>query len=134
MLIDALEVLPEDVPLRYARSLLAVGLGQLDLAESDLRYIITAQPNNAAALNALGYTLADLTDRLEEAEQLILKAYELQPEDSSIIDSMGWLAFRQGRLPEAEEYLREAWKSLQNGFGFQTRITTGSCCLTGYVS
>ena len=114
VLSGALETLPEDIPLRYARALLAVGLGQLDLAESDFRRIISVQPDNAAAINALGYTLADLTDRYDEAEQLILQAYELQPEDASIIDSMGWISYRLGRLKAAENYLREAWKSLRN--------------------
>ncbi len=110
----ALTALPDDTPLRYARSLLAVGLDDLELAESDLRQIIAVQPNNAAAINALGYTLADRTDRYDEAERLILRAYELQPEDASIIDSMGWIAYRRGRLEEAEAYLREAWKTMRN--------------------
>jgi len=111
---DGVGSLPEDISLRYTRALTAVGLGQLELAESDLRQIISAQPDNAAALNALGYTLADLTDRYDEAEQLIFLAYELQPDDASIIDSMGWIAYRMGRLPEAEGYLREAWKVMRN--------------------
>ena len=111
---DALDDLPEDISLRYARALLAVGLGQLELAESDLRQIISVEPDNAAAINALGYTLADLTDRYDEAEQLIVQAYELQPEDASIIDSMGWISYRRGRLKEAERYLREAWKTMRN--------------------
>jgi tetratricopeptide (TPR) repeat protein len=111
---DAMAVLPEDIPVRYARALLAVTLGQLDLAERDLRQIILAQPDNAAAINALGYTLADLTERYEEAEQLIQQAYQLQPEDPSIIDSMGWISYRLGRLDEAEAYMREAWKLLRN--------------------
>jgi tetratricopeptide (TPR) repeat protein len=111
---DALADLPEEFPLRYARALLAVELDQLELAESDLRQIISAHPGNAAAINALGYTLADRTDRFEEAELLILQAYELQPEDASIIDSMGWISYRLGRLKEAEGYLREAWRSMRN--------------------
>ena len=109
----ALISLPEDYALMYVRALLAVGLGQLELAESDLRRIIVAQPNNAAALNALGYTLADLTDRYDEAEILIMRAYELQPNESSIIDSMGWIAYRMGRLREAQKYLHQAWASTQ---------------------
>jgi len=111
---DALAELPDDIALRYTRALLAVGLQQLDLAESDLRQIIAVDPDNAAALNALGYTLADLTERFDEAEQLILQAYALQPEDASIIDSMGWVAYRLGRLEEAEAYIREAWKLMRN--------------------
>lgn len=114
LLNTALSSLPEDSALRYARALLSVGLGQLELAESDLRRIISVEPDNAAAINALGYTLADLTDRFDEAEQLILKAYEMQPDDASIIDSMGWISFRLGRFREAEGYLREAWKVMRN--------------------
>jgi len=109
----ALAVLPEDIALRYMRGLLAVALVQLDLAESDLRQIIEVEPENAAALNALGYTLADLTDRYDEAERLIHQAYELQPNESSIIDSMGWIAYRQGHLPEAKKYLAQAWRTTQ---------------------
>ncbi len=114
LLTDALIALPQDIQLRYTRALLAVGLGQLELAENDLRQIISVEPDNAAAINALGYTLADLTERYDEAEQLIRRAYELQPEDASIIDSMGWVSYRLGRLREAEAYMREAWKVMRN--------------------
>jgi tetratricopeptide (TPR) repeat protein len=114
LLNDALIALPGDVQLRYTRALLAVGLGQLELAENDLRQIISVEPDNAAAINALGYTLADLTERYDEAEQFIRRAYELQPEDASIIDSMGWISYRLGRLREAEAYMREAWKVMRN--------------------
>jgi len=113
VLYNALAILPEDISLRYMRALLAVGLGQLDMAENDLRRIIAAEPGNAAALNALGYTLADLTDRYTEAEPLIDQAYKLRPKEPSIIDSMGWIAYRLGRLQEAETYLRQAWDAAQ---------------------
>ena len=111
---DAMLALPDDIALQYTRALLAVNLGQLELAESDLRRIISVEPDNAAAINALGYTLADLTERYDEAEQFILRAYNLQPTDASIIDSMGWISYRLGRLREAEEYLHEAWELLRN--------------------
>ena len=114
LLSRALESFPDDISLRYSRALVSVGLGQLELAERDLREIIAVQPDNAAAINALGYTLADLTERYEEAEELIQLAYELQPDDASIIDSMGWISYRLGRLSEAESYLREAWRLMRN--------------------
>ncbi len=110
----AVEQMPLSVPILYTRALLAAELGWVDVAERDLRIIIAEQPENAAALNALGYTLADQTERYEEAEALIRQAYILQPNEASIIDSMGWVAFRLGRLKEAEEYLRRAWKLDQN--------------------
>ena len=111
---NAVQQLPHSVPILYTRALMAAELGWVDLAERDLRVILGEQPENAAALNALGYTLADQTERYDEAEALIRQAYILQPNEPSIIDSMGWIAYRQGRLAEAEEFLRRAWKLDRN--------------------
>jgi tetratricopeptide (TPR) repeat protein len=105
----ALEQLPDSIPIRYSHALLAAELGWVDIAEKDLRIIISQQPENAAVLNALGYTLADQTERYEEAEALIRQAYILQPDEASIVDSMGWIAYRLGRLTESEKFLRRAW-------------------------
>jgi Flp pilus assembly protein TadD len=106
---QAIVALDTSIQIRYAHALLAAELDQIDVAETDLRWVLSEQPEHAAALNALGYTLADKTDRYVEAEELIHRAYALQPDDASITDSMGWVAFRQGRLAEAEEYLSLAW-------------------------
>jgi tetratricopeptide (TPR) repeat protein len=114
LLDEAVETMPGSVPILYTRALLAAELGWVDVAERDLREIIARQPENSAALNALGYTLADQTERYAEAEALIRQAYILQPNEASIVDSMGWVAYRQGRLDEAEEFLRRAWKLDQN--------------------
>lgn len=80
--------------------------------EDDLRQIIDNDPNNAMALNALGYTLADRTERLEEARQLIEQAHQLEPNDAAITDSLGWVYFRLGDLDSAERLLREAYNGL----------------------
>ncbi len=114
LLDKAVQQLPHSVPILYTRALMAAELGWEDLAERDLRVIFSEQPENAAALNALGYTLADQTERYDEAEALIRQAYILQPNEPSIIDSMGWIAYRQGRLAEAEEFLRRAWRLDRN--------------------
>lgn len=106
---QALEDFGYSVPIRYSHALLASELGEIDVAEHDLRVVLQDQPDNTAALNALGYTLADQTDRYSEAEALVTRAYELQPNDPSIIDSMGWVAFRMNKLDEAESFLRQAW-------------------------
>ena len=105
----ALEQLPSSISIRYSHALLAADLGWVDVAEKDLRFIISEQPENAAALNALGYTLADQTERYEEAEALIRQAFILRPDDASIVDSMGWISYRLGRLDVAKEFLRRAW-------------------------
>ena len=73
-----------------------------------MREIISRDPDNAEALNALGYTLADRTDRYEEAYALIKRAFELKPDDHYIVDSMGWILHRLGRHREALEQLRRA--------------------------
>jgi len=105
----ALEQLPDSLSIRYSHALLAADLGWVDIAETDLRIIISQQPENAAALNALGYTLADQTERYEEAEALIRQAFILRPDDASIVDSMGWISYRLGHLDKSEKFLRRAW-------------------------
>jgi tetratricopeptide (TPR) repeat protein len=114
LLDEAVQQVPHSVPILYTRALLAAELGWVDIAERDLRTVLAHEPENAAALNALGYTLADQTERYDEAEALIRQAYILQPNEASIIDSMGWVAYKQGRLAEAEEFLRRAWKLDRN--------------------
>ena len=111
---EALSSLPGSIAILYTQALLAAEIGRVDIAEKNLRMVIAAQPENAAALNALGYTLADQTERYEEAEALIRQAYILQPEESSIIDSMGWISYRLGRMPEALEFLQKAWQIDKN--------------------
>ena len=104
----ALEQWPGDASLLYARGMLAVELDDLEGAERDFGAIIDRDPDHADALNALGYTLADRTDRIEEAYRLIKRAYELQPDSHYIVDSMGWVMFRMGRYEEALKLLRHA--------------------------
>ncbi len=106
---EVLYYLPEDQDLIYARALVAAELKRLDIAEPDLRAIINAKPDHANALNALGYTLADQTDRLDEARELIEKALALRPNDAHILDSMGWVAYRQNDFELAIEFLEKAY-------------------------
>lgn len=99
---------PENTDLLYARAMLAEKLDRLDTVEADLRSILSREPNNADALNALGYTLADRTERYHEALDLIKRALVLKPDDQYILDSMGWVLYRLGRHQEAVEHLNQA--------------------------
>ncbi|THB67299.1 MAG: hypothetical protein D6B27_04855 [Gammaproteobacteria bacterium] len=101
----------DNFTLRYTRAMLADNINDVELAESDLRYIIKRKPDSADALNALGYILTDKTNRYSEAEPLIMKAYKLMPESAAIIDSIGWLKYKQGKIKEAELYLKKALRS-----------------------
>jgi tetratricopeptide (TPR) repeat protein len=105
----ALEIYPESDNLLYARSMLAEQQGDLSMMEADLRNIIQRDPDNATALNALGYTLANRTDRYSEAYDLIARALELQPNEPAILDSMGWVLYRKGKYQEALNYLTRAY-------------------------
>ncbi len=100
---------PENVNLLYGRAMVFEKMGRIKDLESDLRAIIKFQPENAAALNALGYTLADRTDRFEEARELIEKAYVLDEDDPAIMDSMGWVQYRLGNYQAALVYLKNAY-------------------------
>ncbi len=104
----ALREYPNDPNLLYSRALFAHDAGRIDLAERDLKQLIKSDPSNWRALNALGYLLADTNIKLQEAKEYILRAYELQPDSSAILDSVGWVEFRLHNLPAAEKYIRQA--------------------------
>ena len=94
--------------LLYTRAMLAERMGRVDVLEKDLRTILAREPDNAQALNALGYTLADSTKRYDEALTLISRALALSPKDFYVLDSMGWVLYRLGRFDEALGYLHKA--------------------------
>jgi tetratricopeptide (TPR) repeat protein len=104
----ALENFVDNIDLLYARGLNAADLKRIDLLENDLRKILETEPEHADALNALGYTLADQTDRLEEARGYISEALALKPDSPAILDSMGWVEYRMGNLELALKYLNKA--------------------------
>ena len=105
---SAVERYPENTELLYARGLIAAQLNLLEVHETDMRKLLVKDPQNAHALNALGYTLADTTDRYEEAQNLIEQALSIRPEDPFILDSMGWVQYRLGNHTDAIEYLERA--------------------------
>jgi len=105
----ALEKLPNNSDLLYARALMAERVGRVDILLVDLKTILKTEPNNAHALNALGYTLADRNDKLKEALGYISRALKLLPDDPAIIDSMGWIQYRLGNTAEALKHLTRAY-------------------------
>ncbi|RYE72548.1 MAG: tetratricopeptide repeat protein, partial [Oxalobacteraceae bacterium] len=106
---EALQRFPDNTDLLYDHAMMAEKLDRLDVMETSLRKIMKIAPNNQNAYNALGYSLAERNIRLDEAFTLISKALALAPEDPFIMDSMGWVQYRLGRLKEAEELLRRAY-------------------------
>ena len=99
----------DDVDLKYELAMMAEKINRLDVMERLLREVITDKPDHQHAYNALGYSLADRGQRLDEARQLVRKALDLAPGDPFITDSLGWIEFRLGNHDEALRLLRQAW-------------------------
>ena len=111
---EAIEAQAGDIPLLYFRAMSGQKYDRLDILERDLKQVLTLDPGNADAMNALGYTLADQTDRYDEAYALIEKALRLKPEEPAFIDSMGWVLYRLNRYEEAIDYLEQAFERFPN--------------------
>jgi len=110
----ALQQNRDDTTLLYARGLMAEKVDRLDMTEADLLKVISKEPDNADALNALGYTLADRTARYKEALNYIKRAAELVPDDPAILDSLGWVSYRLGKMDEALKWLSKAFEKLED--------------------
>jgi len=103
-----LAAFPDEPEILYARALSWERRDDVARAEADFRRILVAEPDSVAALNALGYTLADRTTRYQEALELIERARTAEPDNAAIVDSYGWVLYRLGRVKEAEVELRRA--------------------------
>ena len=109
LLADALKAEPEQPELLYDYALTAEKLERYDVLEKNLRKLIEVKPDHAHAYNALGYSFAERNTRLGEARKLVEKALELSPEDSFIVDSLGWVQYREGDLKGAAQTLKRAY-------------------------
>lgn len=109
VLTEGLQQFVNNRDLLYTRALIAEKMDLLDVLEDDLKIILQKYPDDVSALNALGYTLVDRTERYQEAEVYLNKAIKLNPEEAVVIDSMGWLYFKQGKFDQALKSLRKAY-------------------------
>jgi tetratricopeptide (TPR) repeat protein len=92
----------------FIRGAMYERMKKLDKAEVEFRKVLTANPDNAGAMNYIGYMLADANLRLEESLGLITKALDIEPGNGAYLDSLGWVQFRLGRLDDAEKSMRLA--------------------------
>ena len=99
---------PDSLDLRMSRVFAYERAGESDAAIRDLRQLLRERPGDATVQNALGYTLADRDRNLDEAHTLVAAALEQTPDNAAVLDSMGWVLFRQGRLQEALTYMKRA--------------------------
>ena len=104
----ALSMFNNNSQLVYTRAMLYERLDKIPALEKDLLGLIEENPENADALNALGYTWADRDMNLDQAYEFIMKAYAIKPEDKAVLDSVGWVYYKKGDLVQAEKYLKMA--------------------------
>ena len=112
---EAVDRMPEDTAILYARAMNSFARNDISALESDLKHVIEIDPQNAQALNALGYSLLDKTERVEEATNYIQQAYMLDPKSPAIMDSLGWAYFKGGRYDQAIVQLRSAYEAEPEG-------------------
>jgi tetratricopeptide (TPR) repeat protein len=106
---------PDNVDLRYAMASTYEEEGRIPDALRELTRLVKSRPGDPSALNALGYTLADHFRELGRARKLIERAYAAAPKNAAILDSLGWVLFRQGHVADAEGYLRAAYADDRGG-------------------
>ena len=111
---QGLTIEPDNTHLLYGRAMVYARQDNIVEMEQDLSRVIELEPNNAEALNALGYTLADKTTRTQEALALIRRAFVLAPHSAAISDSLGWAYFRLGNMEQAEKYLKRAYDKMHD--------------------
>ncbi|WP_412478822.1 tetratricopeptide repeat protein [Azonexus sp. IMCC34839] len=111
IVLDAgLSTQPDNAELLYEAALTAERMGKPELLETHLKRLLAQNPEHAHALNALGYSWADRNVNLSEAYDMIAKASALMPEDPFIMDSLGWVQFRQGKTEQALQTLQTAYR------------------------
>ena len=112
VLTQGLVKLPDQPELLYEAAMVADKQNRLYAVEEMLRKLIKVSPEHAHAYNALGYALLERKIRLQEAMQLVEKAYQLAPDDAAIMDSMGWGYYLVGDLDKSLEFMRRAYATL----------------------
>jgi tetratricopeptide (TPR) repeat protein len=100
---------PDNVEIRYAIASTYEEQGRVKAALRELKDVLKARPDDPAALNAYGYTLADHNRELARARTLIERAYAAAPKNAAILDSLGWVLYRQGHGEQALPYLSAAY-------------------------
>lgn len=108
------EYRPDSESAMLGKAELLLRMGRVDQAIDHYRGALRRWPDSAMTLNALGYTLADRTDNVGEASRLVRKALELEPESPAIIDSWGWVLYRQGKLDGSLFQLKRAYAGLKD--------------------
>jgi len=114
VLLAGIKIFPQNVDLRYSLGVIYEKTNRFAQSIREMEIILSIDPDHADALNFIGYSWADRGINLQEAEKLILRALELKPGNGYIIDSLGWVYFKQNKLDSALKHLKEAMRLMPN--------------------
>ncbi len=106
----AVQRFPEDIQIHFQLGSVYDRLGKKDKTVEHMQKVLGLDENHVQALNYLAYVYADGTDNLKTAEELVRKALQLQPGDGYIMDTLGWVLFKQDRIAEAVRTLEKAFQ------------------------
>lgn len=109
---QSIALYPDDVPLKLARAFLLVKMGKTDAAVTAMQSLLNERPEDPIVLNALGYTLVDVTRDVRKGQGYIQHAFQYSPESGAVLDSMGWAEFKLGHASMALDYIQRAMKRM----------------------
>jgi len=110
MLGDAVEKFPENAQLRFYYGTLYDRTGKKDRVVTEMKKVLELDPKHVQAMNYLAFTWAESNSNLSEAEKMARGALAIEPKDGYIMDTLGWILYKQGRFNEAVKVLEVAYK------------------------
>jgi tetratricopeptide (TPR) repeat protein len=109
---EGVKIAPREIDLHYALGVIYEKTNRLSESVKEMEMVLAIDPDNAEALNFIGYSYADRGMNLEEAEKMIVKALKIKPANGYLIDSLGWVHFKKNQLSSAVKYLKQALELL----------------------
>ncbi|WP_413291932.1 tetratricopeptide repeat protein [Bdellovibrio sp. HCB185ZH] len=107
---QGLEKFPENAQLRFYFGTINDRMGNKDIVVSEMKKVLELDPNHVQGMNYLAFTWAEMNQNLEDAEKLARRAMELEPQDGYVLDTLGWILYKQNKTVESIKFLEAAHK------------------------
>ncbi|MGZ3774454.1 MAG: tetratricopeptide repeat protein [Pseudobdellovibrionaceae bacterium] len=106
---DGLKKFPENAQLRFYYGTINDRLGHKDVVVSEMQKVLELDPNHVQSMNYLAFTWAEMGARLNDAEKLARRALELEPKDGYVMDTLGWILYKEAKFSESIKFLEAAF-------------------------
>ena len=107
---QGLEKFPENAQLRFYYGTINDRMGNKDVVVSEMKKVLELDPNHVQGMNYLAFTWAEMGKNLDDAEKLARRAMELEPQDGYVLDTLGWILYKQNKTIESIKFLEAAHK------------------------